>query len=463
MSCGQSRISYNYKKDKLMKRTFIYTDEKSSKFWSIETDGDSYTIYFGKTGTKGQSKIKAFDNDEKCQVAADKLISEKLKKGYKESNYEEKYKDIEDSKAGSYYYGKDNAMHRVLHQLQKGINLARIKYRQVRENYNEPVVDILIDEDNYEITFSINEEEFYRYNVDTMEEALVLMQKMDNSGMSASIGQTINNWAEDLNFKGFGECKISDSWSLLEGFEEYEDPDYDEDGEVFNFDSDEDFDDFMEDLRDIGGLEEDDDENEIKIIPLYRIVIMDKKTLKQLILIYDENDVALVVYNAIKGTLESKAYIYESKEVLCDTISTLKKHCLEQNYAWQCEDYSGFNMSRTIEENDIETYSPIDLLTLFMEKRQQPEGQEAIPCKMSVLFKDISNNLVLICDEVGKRILNPSVFPKKYYLTFETEKKTKDAFEKMKDKYIKKGYELTSEKIEEYPFDYSLSVFKRYE
>jgi predicted DNA-binding WGR domain protein len=67
-----------------MKRTFIYTDEKSNKFWSIETEGTGFTVTFGKTGTDGQKSEKSFASDDECQKAADKLIAEKTKKGYVE-------------------------------------------------------------------------------------------------------------------------------------------------------------------------------------------------------------------------------------------------------------------------------------------------------------------------------------------------------------------------------------------
>jgi predicted DNA-binding WGR domain protein/cell wall assembly regulator SMI1 len=66
-----------------MKKELIYQDDKSHKFWNIETDGDSFTVTFGKVGTAGQSQTKEFDNEEKCQKEAEKLIAEKLKKGYK--------------------------------------------------------------------------------------------------------------------------------------------------------------------------------------------------------------------------------------------------------------------------------------------------------------------------------------------------------------------------------------------
>jgi len=65
-------------------RTFVYEDDKSSKFWTIETDGKGYTVKYGKTGTNGQTTTKEFDSDEACQKAAEKVIKEKTGKGYVE-------------------------------------------------------------------------------------------------------------------------------------------------------------------------------------------------------------------------------------------------------------------------------------------------------------------------------------------------------------------------------------------
>ena len=65
-------------------RTFVYEDGKSNKFWTIEVNGKSYTVTYGKTGTKGQTSTKDFDTEEVCQKEADKKIKEKTGKGYVE-------------------------------------------------------------------------------------------------------------------------------------------------------------------------------------------------------------------------------------------------------------------------------------------------------------------------------------------------------------------------------------------
>ena len=67
-----------------MKREFECNDGPSSKFWNIELTGEEYSIQFGKTGTKGQTRSKSFDTEELASKEFDKQIAAKLKKGYEE-------------------------------------------------------------------------------------------------------------------------------------------------------------------------------------------------------------------------------------------------------------------------------------------------------------------------------------------------------------------------------------------
>ncbi len=65
-----------------MKTHLEYTDEKSSKFWNIEVDGNTCSILYGKIGTDCQTITKNFVSVEAATKYAEKLISSKLKKGY---------------------------------------------------------------------------------------------------------------------------------------------------------------------------------------------------------------------------------------------------------------------------------------------------------------------------------------------------------------------------------------------
>lgn len=72
----------NVAKQLIMKHHLTYKDNKSNKFWKIETSGKTFTVIFGKTGTDGRTQSKKFESEKKCIEAADKLIQEKLNKGY---------------------------------------------------------------------------------------------------------------------------------------------------------------------------------------------------------------------------------------------------------------------------------------------------------------------------------------------------------------------------------------------
>lgn len=69
-----------------MEHNLIYKDSKSDKFWIIKVEGKSFTVTYGKTGTTGQTQNKKFDSEEKCKKEAEKLLNEKLKKGYVDNN-----------------------------------------------------------------------------------------------------------------------------------------------------------------------------------------------------------------------------------------------------------------------------------------------------------------------------------------------------------------------------------------
>ena len=66
-------------------KELTYNDGSSNKFWKIEITGDSHTVHFGKVGTAGQTRTKEFGSDEDALKSYDKLIAQKLKKGYTES------------------------------------------------------------------------------------------------------------------------------------------------------------------------------------------------------------------------------------------------------------------------------------------------------------------------------------------------------------------------------------------
>jgi|688.fasta_scaffold243900_1 sulfatase modifying factor 1 len=66
-------------------RRFEFVDSTSNKFWEVEVKGKTLNVTFGKIGTKGQSKPKDFATPEKAKAEMEKLIKEKMGKGYVEA------------------------------------------------------------------------------------------------------------------------------------------------------------------------------------------------------------------------------------------------------------------------------------------------------------------------------------------------------------------------------------------
>ncbi len=91
-----------------MKRNFINQNEFSDKFWNIEIEGKTQTVRFGKIGTAGRETIKDFASEEECIKDSDKLIAQKLKKGYVEIKENEaipqKIELSEDEKREIYFW-----------------------------------------------------------------------------------------------------------------------------------------------------------------------------------------------------------------------------------------------------------------------------------------------------------------------------------------------------------------------
>ncbi len=59
-----------------------FQDGVSDKFWTIELQGKRFTVQFGRTGTDGQTQTKKFASNAEAEKACEKLVAEKLKKGY---------------------------------------------------------------------------------------------------------------------------------------------------------------------------------------------------------------------------------------------------------------------------------------------------------------------------------------------------------------------------------------------
>jgi len=66
-------------------REFEFRDGSSDKFWKITLDGSATTVNFGRRGTNGQTQTKEWASEDEARKNYDKLIAEKVKKGYVET------------------------------------------------------------------------------------------------------------------------------------------------------------------------------------------------------------------------------------------------------------------------------------------------------------------------------------------------------------------------------------------
>ena len=90
-----------------MKRRFIYQDAKSDKFWDIDFEGTTQTVVYGKTGTAGREAVKEFATADQCAQESEKLILQKLKKGYtelKEGEVAPERKEYSEEEKADYFF-----------------------------------------------------------------------------------------------------------------------------------------------------------------------------------------------------------------------------------------------------------------------------------------------------------------------------------------------------------------------
>lgn len=65
-------------------RRFEFVEGGSSKFWSPELQGSTFIVTYGRIGTAGQRKEKAFPDEDSARREYDKKVAEKLREGYRE-------------------------------------------------------------------------------------------------------------------------------------------------------------------------------------------------------------------------------------------------------------------------------------------------------------------------------------------------------------------------------------------
>ncbi len=65
-------------------RRFEFVEGGSSKFWEPELQGSTFIVTFGRIGTAGQRKEKAFPDEAAARKEYEKKVAEKLREGYRE-------------------------------------------------------------------------------------------------------------------------------------------------------------------------------------------------------------------------------------------------------------------------------------------------------------------------------------------------------------------------------------------
>lgn len=65
-------------------RRFEFVEGTSAKFWTAGVEGNNFVIVYGRLGTAGQRKEKAFPTEDAAKRELEKKIAEKLREGYNE-------------------------------------------------------------------------------------------------------------------------------------------------------------------------------------------------------------------------------------------------------------------------------------------------------------------------------------------------------------------------------------------
>jgi predicted DNA-binding WGR domain protein len=65
-------------------RKFVYDYRESYKFWDIKQEGMEVYTRFGRVGTSGSTIVKNFYSSYDAKDYVNRMINEKLNKGYEE-------------------------------------------------------------------------------------------------------------------------------------------------------------------------------------------------------------------------------------------------------------------------------------------------------------------------------------------------------------------------------------------
>ena len=71
--------------DQSLGRSLVFAQGTSNKFWYVAVSGSEMVVTYGRIGSNGQRNVKVFDSAERARREMDKLVAEKLGKGYRDA------------------------------------------------------------------------------------------------------------------------------------------------------------------------------------------------------------------------------------------------------------------------------------------------------------------------------------------------------------------------------------------
>jgi predicted DNA-binding WGR domain protein len=65
-------------------RRFEFSEGSSNRFWEIQVQVKDVHVRFGRIGATGQTNVKSFPDEAAAAKLTEKLVKEKIGKGYRE-------------------------------------------------------------------------------------------------------------------------------------------------------------------------------------------------------------------------------------------------------------------------------------------------------------------------------------------------------------------------------------------
>jgi predicted DNA-binding WGR domain protein len=69
----------------VLSRELVFEQGTSNKFWRVAVSGGELVVTYGRIGSAGQRNVKQFDSTARARREMDKLVAEKLGKGYRDA------------------------------------------------------------------------------------------------------------------------------------------------------------------------------------------------------------------------------------------------------------------------------------------------------------------------------------------------------------------------------------------